>query len=31
MKTATIADAKSHLSHLIHQLENDEPYTSDPL
>ncbi|WP_341327727.1 type II toxin-antitoxin system Phd/YefM family antitoxin [Methylotuvimicrobium sp. KM2] len=25
MKTTTIADAKNHLSHLIHQLENDEP------
>lgn len=25
MKTTTIADAKNHLSNLIHQLENSEP------
>lgn len=25
MKTTTIADAKNHLSHLIDQLENNEP------
>lgn len=25
MKTTTIADAKNHLSNLIHQLENGEP------